>query len=165
MNELDRHLSELFDRIQPANRIANYREKVEQLETVTKLEPGRLAEIRAFVTERLDDAERIMQRESWNAGTVQQLLEESRHALINAVHEPNAIRGAKIAASARAGHEAMHGTRDEKEQKWSSYQSIVDEIADKNPALSWARIQQIAADRVGVHPKTIYRHCKNPKQS
>jgi|GEM_PF-4424310 len=165
MNDVDRQITELFERNQPRTRLATYREKLEQLEAVTKLRPKRLAEIRAYVTERLDTAERIMQRESWNPDIVQDLLEESRRALINAVHEPNTLRGAKTMAAARAGHRARHGTTDDKRQHWDHLQAVVDELAATNPALSWNAIQHRAGQKAGVSAKTIQRRCKNPKQS
>lgn len=165
MNDLDRKLIELFDANRPATRITTYRQKLDELESVTKLEPARLTEIRAFVTERLDSAEKIMQREDWNREIVQHLLEESRHALINAIHEPNAKRGAKTLAAARAGHEAVHGSPDEKREERERLQSITDDVARSNPALSWNAIQHRAGDRAGVSYKTIQRHCKNPKES
>lgn len=165
MNEFEKQLAELLKRQDPRERVKVYRRKAQDLDSIPHLRPERVEEIREFVSKRLDAIERVMERGEYNGDWVNLELEEVRNALRNAAIEPSARRGAKLARSVSKGHEAVHGTKDEKEQRWSEYQAEVDRVYATNPALSWARIQQIVGDKFGVSYKTIQRNCNNPKES
>ena len=72
--------------------------------------------------------------------------------------EPDAERGKKTLDGARRGHEAAHGTDQQKQAKRASYQQTVDDLRARNPELSRTAIRKSAAKKEGVSPITIKRY-------
>ena len=160
MNEFEKQLAKLLTRQDPRERVKVYRNKVKALDSIPHLKPERAKQIREFVTEHLDTIESVMQRDDYNGDWVNLELEEVRNALRNAAIEPSALRGAKQLKGATKGHEAVHGSKEERKQRRSEYQAEVNRVYAKNPALSWNRIQQIVGEKFNVSYKTIQRNCK-----
>lgn len=73
-----------------------------------------------------------------------------------------AERGERIRNAAKEGHEAVHGTDDEREDKYRRWQEMVNDSFSRNPSLSFRAIAQIVGNRVGVSERTIRKHTKNP---
>jgi len=74
------------------------------------------------------------------------------------LESPHLRRGQKVLQSAREGHTATHGTRQEKQAKWKMYKKAYEEHKRKNPHLSNSRCIFFVAQKYAVHPKTILRH-------
>jgi hypothetical protein len=72
--------------------------------------------------------------------------------------EDTALRGEKVKGGAVAGHEAVHGTRAEKQKRWDSYQDHVDAKHAENAHRSYEDITKSAAEHFGVNHKTIKRN-------
>ena len=79
-------------------------------------------------------------------------------------HMADLLRGEKVREAARRGHEVMHGTSVEKQERWGWYQEVVNRIRAENPDASWSSICRWAAKRCGVSAKTIQRRCTDPKK-
>lgn len=81
---------------------------------------------------------------------------------IKGLWELHALRGRKTHDGARKGHATVHGTEQEKNERYAEYQGAVDEIHERNPRLSYQAIRQRVAVRYGVSESTIKRHTTNP---
>ena len=76
---------------------------------------------------------------------------------------PDIKRGAKVIKSSKCGHEKVHGTQEEKNERWSKFQADIDELHKERPEIkSYNQICQWVADRHGVTVRTIQNHTKNP---
>jgi hypothetical protein len=73
-------------------------------------------------------------------------------------------RGRKILGGARKGHEAVHGSTEEKSRRYAQYQQSVNELANSNSALSWDAICKKVGEQFGVSGKTISRHTTRPNK-
>lgn len=67
----------------------------------------------------------------------------------------DAARGRKVLESARAGHEMVHGTQEQKEARWADYQKDYDELHTRNPNLSHTAVCKKVADKHGCCSKTV----------
>jgi hypothetical protein len=71
---------------------------------------------------------------------------------------PDARTGAKTGRrAATKGHEAVHGTSEQKKQRWANLQAKVDKVRVQNPHLSKAAVRRNVAVRMGVSEKTVQR--------
>jgi len=82
-------------------------------------------------------------------------------------HLPDIRRGHKVIGGAKKAHEAVHGTREEKERRWSLYQRVVDAVRAENPRISSAELWRLARRRlkeegVIVSDRTLRRRCPDP---
>jgi hypothetical protein len=73
------------------------------------------------------------------------------------IAEPNAKRGEKILASAKAGHLAVYGDEEIKERKKREIIETCIEISKVNSHLSLTSIRTKAAQKLGVSFKTVQR--------
>lgn len=71
--------------------------------------------------------------------------------------EPDAARGARILASARKGHEATHGTPEQKKARWAKYASRFEQLATAHPRWSTEQICTEVGKEYGVSAKTVRR--------
>lgn len=69
-------------------------------------------------------------------------------------------RGRKVQKGAQDGHEAVHGTREEKEARWAGFRALYDTIKARNPYLLHSDLVRLTAKQAGVSEATIKRHCK-----
>ncbi len=76
--------------------------------------------------------------------------------------EPYVKTGRPVKEASSKGHEAVHGTPEEKQQRWDAYQQKVAELHRKHPLLSYDRLCTGAAKYFKVSTKTIKRHTTNP---
>ncbi len=72
--------------------------------------------------------------------------------------ESDAMRGEKVRFGGKAGHEATHGTPEEKKARWDRHQTAVNEAREQNPAASKAEVRRIASEKTGVSVSTLRRH-------
>jgi len=70
----------------------------------------------------------------------------------------DSIIGKKVREGGKIGHEAAHGTEDEKQKRWAKYQKDVDELHAKLLNLKYSAICYLVAKRNSVVKKTIMRH-------
>lgn len=75
---------------------------------------------------------------------------------------PLARTGAKIKNSARKGHEAVYGTTQKKQKKWSDLQAAVDGLRKAHPDWSKSVVALHAAKECRCSPTTIKRHTVDP---
>lgn len=67
-------------------------------------------------------------------------------------------RGLKVLRSARRGHQSVHGTWEEKKEKWALYQAMVDKLHVEFPGFSHHKLAEIVGKELGeVSYKTIIR--------
>ena len=72
-------------------------------------------------------------------------------------------RGEKVLAASREGHEAVHGTDEEKKARYAAYQKAVDAKHIARPGItSWRRLSELVAKDCGCCGRTIREHTKNP---
>jgi hypothetical protein len=71
-------------------------------------------------------------------------------------------RGKKTLNSAKMGHVATHGTKQEKKERWGEYQIEVNALHVKKPNLNYASLCMNIANKFGVSEKTIQRRTTNP---
>jgi len=74
-------------------------------------------------------------------------------------------RGKKVLNSAKEGHVATHGTKQEKKKRWGEYQIEVNALHVKKPNLNYASLCMNIANKFGVSEKTIQRRTTNPLKS
>lgn len=101
-------------------------------------------------------------------GVVLRLLESSDKASISVERVedlfPDVLRGRKIINSARAAHEATHGTEEQKRHRWAEYQRAIELKLSKSPRKSLTQARQEVAKAFGVSLRTIERNTKNPRK-
>jgi hypothetical protein len=71
-------------------------------------------------------------------------------------------RGLEVKAGAKAGHEGRYGTKEEKEERWREYQTVIDEMHERNPGLSYRQLAAHTAKKLGISEKTVRRRTRNP---
>jgi len=71
-------------------------------------------------------------------------------------------RGKKTLNSAKKGHVATHGSKQEKQKRWKTYQIELNSLHAKKPNLSYASLCINIANKFGVTQKTIQRRTANP---
>jgi hypothetical protein len=71
---------------------------------------------------------------------------------------PDAIRGQKIVDAARLGHEAVHGTAEQKKERYADNCATVERLRAENPRFSHRRLCALAAAEHCVSLRTIQRH-------
>ncbi|MEW6298670.1 MAG: hypothetical protein AB1671_13115 [Thermodesulfobacteriota bacterium] len=76
-----------------------------------------------------------------------------------------AMTGRKVRRAERAGHAAVHGTREEKQTRWAAYQNALDTLASKHPHWSLSALRAEVARQHGVSFKTIERHTVAPRKA
>lgn len=76
----------------------------------------------------------------------------------------DALRGKDTLLGAQHGHEAVHGTIEEKQRRWAQYQAEIDRLREDHPDWSWSNIKRQAAKNMKCSEKTIARHCRDPRQ-
>lgn len=76
--------------------------------------------------------------------------------------EPLAKSGWRVKKGAAAGHQATHGTNEEKKARWGQQQEKVDEIRLKHPNWPKSEVARLAAKECGCSPRTIRRNCTVP---
>ena len=84
------------------------------------------------------------------------------HELYDSEWLPNIRRGAKVRRSAAEGHEIVHGTREEKIQRWRGQCEAVDRALKTE--VQKTRAKEIAAEQCGVSVKTIERSLEKRRQ-
>jgi len=72
-------------------------------------------------------------------------------------HAANAKRGEKILDSARKGHEATHGTFEEKEARHTLIRQTCEQVAEAHPSWGLTAIRQETSERLGISLKTVQR--------
>ncbi len=77
-------------------------------------------------------------------------------------HFRTLILGHKAIERGRAGHETVHGTKAEKEERWAKLQAAVDDLRKRNPALSKAAIRELVSKKTGVSISTLRRRTTDP---
>lgn len=83
---------------------------------------------------------------------------------VKGIWEPHALRGEKSVKAGRHGHEAVHGTEEEKQARWSRYQSdLIDILQKPNNHLSLTDARKKVAKEHGVSYGTVLRHTKDPR--
>jgi hypothetical protein len=80
-----------------------------------------------------------------------ELIGEARAHLM---HGQDAARGLKAVASARAGHEQVHGTKELKEARWRRHVSAFERYRANGHSITVA--EELAAEECGVSCKTIF---------
>ncbi len=75
---------------------------------------------------------------------------------------PHIRRGVKVRRSAAEGHEIVHGTREEKIQRWTGQCEAVDRALKTE--VQKTRAKEIAAEQCGVSVKTIERSLEKRRQ-
>jgi hypothetical protein len=86
-----------------------------------------------------------------------------RHERLVLALRPALKRGLSGLAGARRGHEQIHGTAEEKHQRWTKYQQAVDDLMNRNPRITYTCAIGRVASNFEVHPTTIKRRTKNPR--
>ena len=71
-------------------------------------------------------------------------------------------RGKKVLNSAKEGHVAIHGTEQEKKERWAKMQTEINKLHNKKPHLTYTSLIEITAKKFSVKPKTIQRQTTNP---
>ena len=79
--------------------------------------------------------------------------------------------GDALIINALKRHEKAHGTREEKEERWRTFQETLEEVVKENPNKTKTWIRRITAKRsakkLGLEKvpseKAIYRHTKFPE--
>ncbi|PZP40268.1 MAG: hypothetical protein DI585_01450 [Pseudomonas fluorescens] len=87
----------------------------------------------------------------------------SEEDFIRAFCGPIGITGYKVKAGQHMGHNSTHGTLEEKQARWNSFQTTVNELCQKHPQLSLTRIRQLAAQAHSVSFKTIQNRTFDPR--
>lgn len=72
-------------------------------------------------------------------------------------HEANAGRGAKVLASARIGHRAVHGSDDAKRTRWAKCLRDWNAVRVGHPGLPKTLIDKLVGEQNHCSPKTIQR--------
>jgi hypothetical protein len=62
------------------------------------------------------------------------------------------------------GRTTQHGTPEQQQARWAEWQAWINETSRKSPKLSFNALTKIAGKQFNCSPRTIYRHCKNPKK-
>lgn len=86
--------------------------------------------------------------------------EHDRKLVETQSHVNDIRRGIKIHKSSQLGHKIIHGTEEEKNERWREYQLECEKLHHKNPALGITDIREDLAKRFGVSFKSIQRHTK-----
>lgn len=115
---------------------------------------GRSHETHLFFLGDLLRATKVAERDSKEAGLSD---------LLGPKLAGDANTGSKVKTSAALAHAKVHGTPEEKAIRRKHYQQEVDSLHRKNPHLSRNRINEIAAAKFQVSPKTISRNTTSPK--
>jgi hypothetical protein len=79
----------------------------------------------------------------------------AKEASIKFKWEKHAVRGKKNVDGARQGHEATHGTAEEKNERWRSFAR--DHAAEVAKGFGLTAADEIVAERHDVSPKTVQR--------
>lgn len=74
--------------------------------------------------------------------------------------EPLAKTGRKVKEGAARGHTTAHGTEENKQERWRTYQEFLDKKRAEHPGLLPSHYVRLAADHFRVSTKTITRHAK-----
>lgn len=70
--------------------------------------------------------------------------------------------GLQARAFARAGHEKVHGTAEEKRDRWDRMQTALDAELRRNPSLGFTGASKKVAEQLGVSDRTVRNHTKDP---
>ncbi len=84
------------------------------------------------------------------------------HELYDSEWLPNIRRGVKVRRSAAEGHAIVHGSREEKNQRWTGQCEAVDRALKTE--VQKTRAKEIAAEQCGVSVKTIERSLEKRRQ-
>jgi len=76
-------------------------------------------------------------------------------------HEKAIFAGWSVLHGAIKGHEAVHGTAEQKSQRWAKYQEAYDRLRRDKPTLSKRRCYELVGKQFGVSAKTVQRHVKS----
>jgi hypothetical protein len=98
----------------------------------------------------------------------EQSLEQANNDLqqLRETYEPileSAERGRRVLRGAKSGHNAVHGTKEVKLARWAAYKDTLDDLRAKHPSWSYEELKRRTAKKHKCNPKTIGRHCPNPK--
>jgi hypothetical protein len=63
---------------------------------------------------------------------------------------------------ATEGHEAVHGTAEEKQLRWNKYQAYIDKLHTEDPEFSYNKLCEIAGAEFEVDLTTIWRNTTDP---
>lgn len=72
--------------------------------------------------------------------------------------------GYKSKKGASEGHTAVHGTAEEKQARWDSYQQDVEARMGRNPALSLSEARRQTAEKMGVSFSCIRNNTHDPRK-
>ena len=79
------------------------------------------------------------------------------------MHLQDAWRGQKVLEGAKDGCAAVHGSEEERNRLYVSYQQAVDEKHLERPDIkSWRQLSRLIAGQFGCCSRTIRRHTENP---
>jgi len=100
-------------------------------------------------------------KNSWplgKKGQIQKYIDQADDCL----KAPALMTGWKVRAASKQGHEAIHGTKEEKQQKWARYQQAVNQCHEENLQWGITAIHSKVAEDFDCSTKTIQRHTQNP---
>lgn len=78
--------------------------------------------------------------------------------------EEHALRGKKSPVSGRKGHEHTHGTAEQKQARWDSYQTDLAALMDKNSSLGVKEARRKVAKKHNVCYDTVRRNTIDPRK-
>lgn len=67
----------------------------------------------------------------------------------------NERTGRRVLQGARSGHEAVHGTEQEKHERWGGYQKKIDKLRNSYPNYSHHKLCEIASAEFGIPSRTL----------